>query len=522
MQDTLLDENGKREPGVILMIMKIGWPIVFQWLASITRSVVTYWLLGKYADETAMAAYGLANVLCNITGRTILMGLGAGMDTFATQAWGAREHRKLGIVCLRTFTILTLFANVPVCIFWTFAGPILTAAGQPPHVATEVGLYARISLPGQLTLALTTVLTKMLVAMGKTGKMLLINVTFNILGVAFTFLAVAPPINAGVYGAAIVSSTSQVAMGVLYLAVVSCDRDCRKCWPGLSFTEAFRGWWPFLKIAFPAFLMGVCEWWSWDLVTFLAGECHTATGAKPDKPTDVSAAQGLLASILAVSYALAIAVNGGGGTVVGNALGAGDAKRARNGAFAGFWMSVVSMLLGCGMLILLRDKWHFVFRAEEGITDIIKQMIYWVAIFAMADGMQTALAGAISGAGKQAVTTPILVVAYWILGLPLGSISAFVYPKNGLLGVWWGMTLAVYIHLSAFIFLVFCPSCPGAIRWEVAAAAAAERIEQLGNEGEGSQDASGAESSVEPIIAASINAEPVIEPRSDQPTAQLQ
>ena len=69
--------------------MRIGWPVVIQWLVSVVRSVFTFWMLGQYDDSTAMAAYGLANVLCNITGRTIVMGLGSGMDTFASQAWGA-------------------------------------------------------------------------------------------------------------------------------------------------------------------------------------------------------------------------------------------------------------------------------------------------------------------------------------------------------------------------------------------------------------------------------------------------
>lgn len=357
MDDALLEAAPKREPGPALMIIKIGWPVVFQWLVSIVRSVFTYWLLGKYADNTAMAAYGLANVLCNITGRTIVMGLGAGMDTFASQAWGAREHRKLGVVALRAFFILTIIANVPVCIFWIFAGPILKAAGQPAAVAHQVGLYARIALAGQAMLALTTVLTKLLVAMGKTGKMLLINMLFAVLSVGGTYAAVAPPAKLGVYGAAIVSSASQVLMGLLYLGIVVCDRDCRKCWPGFSCAEAFRNWCPFLKIALPAFLMGVCEWWSWDLVTFLAGECKTATGAQHDKPADVLAAQGLLASVLSVAYCLAMGINQGTTTVVGNALGANDPRRAKRAALVGFLLSIVSMIIGCGVLVLLRDKW---------------------------------------------------------------------------------------------------------------------------------------------------------------------
>ena len=239
MDDALLEAAPKREPGPALMIIKIGWPVVFQWLVSIVRSVFTYWLLGKYADNTAMAAYGLANVLCNITGRTIVMGLGAGMDTFASQAWGAREHRKLGVVALRAFFILTIIANVPVCIFWIFAGPILEAAGQPAEVAHQVGLYARIALAGQAMLALTTVLTKLLVAMGKTGKMLIINMLFAVLSVGATYAAVAPPAKLGVYGAAVVSSASQVLMALLYLTIVLCDRDCRKCWPRNSNLRLF-------------------------------------------------------------------------------------------------------------------------------------------------------------------------------------------------------------------------------------------------------------------------------------------
>ena len=87
------------------------------------------------------------------------------------------------------------------------------------------------------------------------------------------------------------------------------------------------------------------------------------------------------------------------------------------------------------------------------------------------------------GAGKQAVTVPLLVVAYWVLGLPLGAVAAFVPPLSaGLLGIWWGMTLGVALHLAFYLLLVYCPCLPGAIRWEVAAKEAAARIATVGNE----------------------------------------
>ena len=112
------------------------------------------------------------------------------------------------------------------------------------------------------------------------------------------------------------------------------------------------------------------------------------------------------------------------------------------------------------------------------------------------------------GAGKQAVTVPLLVVAYWILGLPLGSVAAFAPPFHvGLLGIWWGMTLGVSLHLAFYLLLVFCPCMPGAIRWDEAAKAAAERIDELGNE-EGATPADEA-STIAPLDPArgAINAE---------------
>ena len=63
--------------------------------------------------------------------------------------------------------------------------------------------------------------------------------------------------------------------------------------------------------------MCICEWWSWDLVTFLAGLCDTATGARADPTKQVLAAQGLLTNVICITYCLAFAINRQA-TVVGN------------------------------------------------------------------------------------------------------------------------------------------------------------------------------------------------------------
>ena len=93
--------------------------------------------------------------------------------------------------------------------------------------------------------------------------------------------------------------------------------------------------------------MCICEWWSWDLVTFLAGLCDTATGARADPTKQVLAAQGLLTNVICITYCLAFAINRGTSTVVGNALGANDPAKARLTAHVGLALAVVAMVVGC-------------------------------------------------------------------------------------------------------------------------------------------------------------------------------
>ena len=100
------------------------------------------------------------------------------------------------------------------------------------------------------------------------------------------------------------------------------------------------------------------------------------------------------------------------------------------------------------LLLLSRDAWAHLFKAEPQVGAAVARLLHWVVLFNAGDGVQLVISGVITGAGKQHVTTPILLAAYWIFGLPLGAAAAFYWPRVGLLGLWWGMTLAVALHVT--------------------------------------------------------------------------
>ena len=135
----------------------------------------------------------------------------------------------------------------------------------------------------------------------------------------------------------------------------------------------------------------LCEALSWDLVSFLSGLCHTATGAAEAKPASIIAAQGLLQSILMLSYTVPQGINRGTATLIGNAVGAGDASRAASGSRLGTALGLVSAAVLVAIVALLRVQIVSVFGAPEAVAQIVVAMLPLVAGFLFCDCMQMVL-----------------------------------------------------------------------------------------------------------------------------------
>lgn len=91
-----------------------------------------------------------------------------------------------------------------------------------------------------------------------------------------------------------------------------------------------------------------------------------------------------------------------------------------------------------------------------------------LAVYVFADGIQVALNGIIKGCGRQWITVPIVVVAYWMIGVPLAYYIAFVRnhgemvcdsdtPSHyfcGDVGLVAGMTIGTWVHMLLLAIVV--------------------------------------------------------------------
>ena len=81
-----------------------------------------------------LASLGLGSSICNMTGRVYVIGITSVCETFFSQAYGAKQMRRYGII-LQKAAIITSIAVLPSCALWINVDKILLHLGQDKEVA---------------------------------------------------------------------------------------------------------------------------------------------------------------------------------------------------------------------------------------------------------------------------------------------------------------------------------------------------------------------------------------------------
>lgn len=128
---------------------------------------------------------------------------------------------------------------------------------------------------------------------------------------------------------------------------------------------------------------------------------------------------------------------------VGNLLGAKNARGAARAANTAAWLS---MLLGALVLVILmgtKDHFAKIFNDDERVVKLTAEVLPYVALFQIADGLNGSCGGSLRGMGRQHIGAAVNIVSYYCGALPLGIYLAF--HGWGLKGLWVGQCIALYL-----------------------------------------------------------------------------
>lgn len=205
-----------------------------------------------------------------------------------------------------------------------------------------------------------------------------------------------------------------------------------ECWGGWS-RKAFENLGTFARLAFLGVVHVGTEWWAFEIVALAAGRLGTIP----------LAAQSVIMTADQVLNTIPFGVGVATSARVGSLLGSRDAAGASRAANTAAWLS---MVLGSAVLaVLMGTRYDFakMFNSDEGVVQLTAEVLPWVALFQIADGLNGSCGGCLRGMGRQHVGALVNLVSYYCGALPLGIWLAF--HGWGLKGLWVGQCIALYL-----------------------------------------------------------------------------
>jgi multidrug resistance protein, MATE family len=129
---------------------------------------------------------------------------------------------------------------------------------------------------------------------------------------------------------------------------------------------------------------------------------------------------------------------------VGHQLGRGDRAGGRRAGWVGMGLCTALMAISAGALLLERAQIAALYTRDATVLLLATQLLWFAAVFQLADGLQVGAAGALRGFKDTRLPLLFNVIAYWGVGFPLAWYLGVALGR-GPQGVWTGLIVSLFV-----------------------------------------------------------------------------
>ncbi len=401
--------------------------------------VVDTMVAGRIGPE-AIAAVGLAATAY------FMLFIGAygtmlGLDPLVSRAVGASDMTASRGTLVSARWLAVLFC-LPIIAGTWFAPDALRWMGEPEAVVAESEIYLAFVVIGILPRLLFHTYATYLTAHGHTAPFVLVTVVVNVVNLVCDVWFVNGGLGVPALGVAGIGAASAACRFVEFGFVLWWIR------PGGRFAHLDAPWIApaakyvrrILWIGVPVGVQYLLEAGGFCAVTFLMGL----------KGELQLAGHQVALSFASVTFTVAMALSSAASVRVGQAYGRRDVEGVRQAGWTAF---AVGFTLACGFAVLMWCGRGLIARAyinDPETVLVAAGFLAIAAVFQVADATQAIGFGVLRGLGDTRVPTTFNIVAYWLVGLPLGIWGAFVTGDRPE-WLWWGLTIALVIVAAGLL-----------------------------------------------------------------------
>lgn len=355
-----------------------------------------------------------------------------GLTPIIAQYIGARLHEEVRPSVQQGLYVSVALAAIVFAIILFAVAPILEAMPLEAEVRIVAADYLKGMSFGLLPLFAYTVLRSFFDALGATRVSMFIILLSAPINIFINYLLIYGNWGFPELGGA----GAGYASGITYWLVFFIA--CSVAWKRKPFKEyalfkgwekvSFRKWKVILFIGVPIGISIFVETSIFSAVTLMMSNYSTA----------VISAHQIALNFTSLLYMLPLSISMGATILVGQAVGAGQMRDAKQYSFLGVGLAIVFSFISIAILLVYRAPIASLYTTDGQIIGLATQFFIYAALFQLSDAIQAPVQGALRGYKDVNMTFIMAIVSYWVLGLPIGYLMA-TFTDLGPYGYWIGL-----------------------------------------------------------------------------------
>jgi len=413
-------------------MLRIALPLALAELGWMSMGVVDTIMVGRLPESAlAIGATSVGGAL--FYGFAIFgLGLMSGLDTLVSHAWGAgdlpeaRRSMRAGLILAACFTA-PLMAGV------LGLAPLLARIGVEAPVVREATGFVQVLVWSMPLLLLYSVARRYLQGIHCVRPVAWALISSNLINAAGNWILIYGRLGAphmGIRGSALSTVISRVYLAA-FLVISVRKRDPHAFHaPRVQFAHLRN----LLRLGLPAAFAIGFEVWVFNLVTALAATLDPVS----------LAAHTIALNAASVTYMVPLGISSAAAVSVGHARGAQNPREAARSGWHAIGLAAAFEIFSAVSFLVFPRQIARIYTEDPQIVAVSIRLLAIAAAFQMFDGLQATTSGALRGLADTRTPMIATLIAYWVVGLPLGCWLCY-RAHWGIFGIWWGLCLSLFL-----------------------------------------------------------------------------
>ncbi|WP_106133208.1 MATE family efflux transporter [Mongoliibacter ruber] len=413
----------------------LAYPVMLSQLGQVLVGVADSMMVGRLGAEP-LAAASLANSIFFVV---LMFGIGVSMaiTPLVAMADGNGRPKRISRIFNHGF-VINLLTGVMLFLIIVLFSPMLNFLNQPEEVVVLAIPYLAIITLSLLPFMFFQTFKQFAEGLSQTKQAMYITLVCNGLNVFLNWVLIYGNLGfpaMGLNGAGWATLISRVLMGIAIAYYVWKSKRYKPFELNFGFKNlSFPMLSKLLRIGVPTGFQFIFEVGAFSTAAIMMGWIGV----------NALAAHQIAINLASVSYMMASGLSAAAMVRVGNQLGKKDIISLREVGFTIFAMVTMFMSVTAIFFIAFREFLPSLYIDDVEVIKMSATLLIIAGLFQLSDGIQVVGLGALRGMSDVKVPTIVTLIAYWVIGLPLGYVFAF-YMGMEEVGIWIGLLVGLTV-----------------------------------------------------------------------------